>query len=619
MVTTTMGCVLVTFLVLLLLDRMWAGLLYPVLAGALMFGLHRLRARLRPVAYDPEHTAVQESVALGGLLSVAVAFGLSEVLTWREVLYGGLATGTLGFLSLALENFYVAREKRAAALAKVEAEKGRRTGEDGDLGAAYETLQEALLTTEMAYGSNHPQVATIVTYLAEVASGLGHTDACSLMLERATLIHEALGESPGQVSALRRYAEHLRRHGDSAKALDCALRAVAVSRRVNGDGIATARCLLSLALLEADHERGQSAYRTSYEAAHMLEKSLGRNHRETMLARAAFARRCIALGRAAEGERILTELIAQRERVEERAKRYDVNDLNILLDLAIARRKSDPQRAGETYARAVKVFRSAVGPGYDRAAEMLEPLPDYLASRGTPELRKLYELMSSGDAYATRQVLREHPDLATVVDASGWRPLQWACFFGLTDVVSFLCNQGADLEFGQDVDYPALYVAARWGRHRAVGDILQRGPEVNIDISCADGSRPLHGAARSGSQLTFDILISREAPLNVYNYQGWTPLHEAAFLSHRKFVVQLIAEGMDPDSQGGPSFDTPLHAAARGNSYLTTETLLLNGARLELKNADGQTALELAQELAHERVVAMLETATSSVVRTGRG
>ncbi len=619
MVTTTMGCVLVTFLVTLVLDRVWAGLLYPLFAAGLMFGVHRLLARFRPLAFDPEHTAVQESVALGGLLSVLIAFQLSRALTWRELLYGGLATGTLGFLSLALENFYVAREQKAAALAKAEAEKGRRTGEDGDLGAAYEALQEALLTSEMAYGSNHPQVATIITYLAEVAAGLGHPEACRLLLERAAQVHEALGESSAQVSALRRYADHLRRHGDNSKALEYANRAVSVSRKVNGDGIATARCLLSLALLEADHGHGQRAYKTCYEAAHMLEKSLGRNHRETILARAAFARRCIALGRAAEGERILTELIAQRERVEERAKRYDVNDLNVLLDLAIARRKSDPQRAGETYARAVKVFRSAVGPGYERAAEMLEPLPDYLASRGTPEQRKLYELMAAGDAYATRQVLREQPDLVGAVDASGWMPLQWACFFGLTDVVSFLLNQGADLEFGQDVDYPALYVAARWGRHRAVGDIVQRGPEVNLDISCVDGSRPLHGAARSGSQLTFDILVSREAPLNVHNYQGWTPLHEAAFLSHRKFVVQLIAEGMDPDSQGGPSFDTPLHAAARGNSYLTTETLLLNGARLELKNADGQTALELAQELAHERVVAMMEAVTPGAGKAGKG
>jgi ankyrin repeat protein/tetratricopeptide (TPR) repeat protein len=607
-----MGCVLVSFLVTLVLDRLWAGLLYPLVTVALMKVVHLVLTRVRPLARDPHHFAIQESVAIGGLLSVVLAYILGSKLSLRDLLLGGTALGTLALLSLALEQFFVAREKRAARQARVEAEKARRLLEDGDLGNAEEILQEALLTSEMAYGSYHPQVAHIVICLAEVMAGLGQSDACRLLLKRAVEIHEALPEGPELVGALSRYAEHLRQRAETDMALPVASRAVSVSQRVHGQEIPTAKALLALSRLQALSGQDDAAYRSCSTAAGILESRLGRNHRETIRARAMIANRCLALGRTSEGLQLLQELILLRERVVEEGD-YDADDLDMMLDLAVALREADPGQAWQAYARAVAVFRSTVGPGYQRAAEILEPLPAYLASDDLPSLEKLYSLMAAGDAYAARQLLRDHSDLALTVDVSGWTPLQWACFFGLTDLVSILVSAGCDPEHGREVDYPALCIAARWGKHRAVADLLSK--EVDMNIVCADRSRPLHGAVRSGDQLTFDILVSRKANLEVINRRGWTPLHEAAYLGHRKFVVQLLGEGMDPNLQAEPSLDTPLHAAVRGNSWLATETLLLNKARLDLLNADDDTPEELARELLHERVVAVLEAARTNTLK----
>jgi ankyrin repeat protein len=610
LVASTMGCVLVAFLEILVLDRFVVGLAYPFATAALMRVIHLLQRRFAPREHDPHHQTIQISVIVGGLLSVGLAYSLSPPLSVLDLALGGVALGFLGLLSIALEQFWVAREHRAARAARAEAERARRLGEDGDLASADEMLQEALLTTEIAFGSHHPQVATIVTYLAEVMQGVGNQEACGLLLKRAVDVHSALPESQELIHALTAYTEHLRRQGQLREALNHATRAVMVSHRLHQDEVPTAHCLLALARLQAGLDQHEQAHKSSQAAAAILEKKLGRNHRDTIKARATIANHCVAMGRAAEGQRILSDLISLRDRVE--GDTDDVTDLDVLLDMARAQRLTEPEQSKETYGKALSVFRAKVGPGYERARELLEPLPDYLSLGGAPGLDQLYHLMVAGDAYNARQFLRDHKELAQVVDVSGWTPLQWACFFGLTEVVSMLISLECDLEHGREVDYPALYVAARWGRHRSVSDLLQK---ADINTVCVDGSRPLHGAVRSGDQLTFDILVSRKAQLDVVNVRGWTALHEAAYLGHRKFVVGLISEGLDPNFQAGPSFDTPLHAAVRGNSWLTTETLLLNNARLELMNSEDETPLELAQELWHDRVIAVLEQARSSKIK----
>lgn len=611
-----MGFVFVTLLITTVLSHLLSGILYVVVTAVLMKGAHLLLSRYRPIEHDPDYFAIQESVVIGGLLSVAIAYPQVSALKLQELLYGGLAMGFLAFLSLALESFTVAREQRAATLAKGEAEKGRRAGDDGEYGTAQEILQSALLTTEMAYGSNHPQVATIVTYLADILSATGQTQAAGIMLGRAVEVYRSAPGTPELVDAQRRYTNFLRERGRLKEALAMANDTVEVSRRLHQEGIPTARALLDLAQIQSDLSERQNAYSSCQSAVKILEEKLGRNHHETILARAAFARSCISLGRAAEGERILTDLITQRERLEREGRGYDQHDLDMLMDLTAAQRKSDPSRAEKSYSRAVVIFRVYVGPDYGRASEILGDLPRYLAAKISPALVQLYTAMASGDGYTARQLLREHPTIAQQVDSSEWTPLQWACFFGLTDLVPPMLAQGCDPAHGKETNYPPLYVAARWGRHRIIAALLGHSPEVDINVPAADGSRPIHAAARSGNQLSFDILLSKKADLKLTNHQGWTALHEAANLGQRKFIAGLLGEGVDPDLQAPPSLDTPLHAAVKGNSWLAVETLLLNNASLGLKNSEQKTPLELSRELYYSRVTSVLQAAVDAEAKS---
>src|SRR5690606_21945257 len=114
------------------------------------------------------------------------------------------------------------------------AAKARQIAEDGDFSTADEKLQEALLTSELAYGSSHPQVATIVLLLAEVMRMRGRGKAATVLFERAVGIYETLRLSNEEyVNALLLYAEHLRLAEEFEPALSVANRAVVESKRLD--------------------------------------------------------------------------------------------------------------------------------------------------------------------------------------------------------------------------------------------------------------------------------------------------------------------------------------------------------------------------------------------------
>ena len=617
LVSATMGCVILCFSLVLIFHNFLLGLLVPLLAATAMKASHWLLARYRPREVDPQHRAIQESIVLGGAISVAIAFALSPHVHLLDLFYAGAATGALAALSIGWEQLWVAWERRAARKADLDAEKARRLAEDGDLVTAQEMLEDALLTTELAFGSHHQQVAKLVTYLAEVMAAQGHVAASTLMYKRSVEVYEQLHPWTHQiVFALDRYAEHLRGQNDIDGAMAVVERSVIVSRQVHGEEAPTALCLLSLARLRAQRGQTGPACKAAGKAASILAEKLGRNHRDAMRARGLFASQCIAQGRLADGQRIVGELLRQRQ-LQVRQNGYDSDDLDLMLDLVVIHRRSRAPEARQTYAQALDVYRCWVGPTYHRSPELLDSLPSFIASGGLADLAEFVQVLSRGDSFTARQTLRQKPELATQVDATGWTALQWSCFFGQAEVVSTLLSLGADARHGQESGFPPIYIAARWGRHRAVADLIQNSEGLDLDVQGADGSRPIHAAVRSGDQLTFDILLSRKARIDLVDGKGWSPLHEAAFRGHRRFLAALISQGADLNAQAQPLEETPLHAAVKGNSWLTAETLLLNGADLTLCDASGTSPFDLAQQLWHERVVAVMRPHAGKAAESG--
>jgi len=598
--SATLGCILVAFSWLLIFQFV-VGALYPFVTVGLMIGVHALVVKFRdqPLAMDPQNMAIQLGVIGGGIVSILLALLINRNLSLTAMGYVGGGMALVAVMTIGLDQIRVAGKRRAAEKAMKNAEEARRLAQEGDRKTADEMFQEALLTSEIAYGSNHSQIATIVFYMAELMREMERTEAATILFRRAVEVRTAIQDnSKRYVLTLQACADHMREAGLIEEALSMINRAVTESKKLENSNALTGRCYLTQARIYTAQKNLQEAYDAGRTASQLLEKSQGKSHPETLEAKALVASHSVNLGRVAEADRILVEVIAEKDKLgEDRDSVY----ADLLLDLSSVHSKGKPDKVGESILRAARIFRSFVGPEYHRAEELLGKLPPHLAQGVHPDLEQFYTLMFAKETRAASTLLESKPEMAKLTDASGWTVLQWALFFDNAEITRISLSQGADIEAGKGTDYPPLYIGTRWANRAALSTLFRKDPDVEIEAG--DGSRPIHGAVLSGDQLTFDQVVSKKATLEVPDKRGWTPLHLVAFNGDRKFLLQLIPKGMNVNFQAPTTMQTPLHAAVLGGQRGAAETLLLNMAQIDLEDFEGNTPADLAAKKGYQDIL----------------
>ena len=178
------------------------------------------------------------------------------------------------------------------------------------------------------------------------------------------------------------------------------------------------------------------------------------------------------------------------------------------------------------------------------------------------EIEVLVELAKAGDLGKVRAVLEDNFLLASQRLPSGESPLMAALYRGHADVVEALIEAGAEID---------VFAAAATGRSVD----LERQIDANT--------------------------------VNAYAYDGWTPLHLAAFFGHLDNVTLLLASGADAGAVSRNSLtNTPLHAATAGRHADVALALLRAGADPSAVDAGGYTPLQIATQNQLDSVVAAI-------------
>ena len=177
------------------------------------------------------------------------------------------------------------------------------------------------------------------------------------------------------------------------------------------------------------------------------------------------------------------------------------------------------------------------------------------------------DIAKNGDTDALKRLLAEDPALVSARDDNGETPLMSALYRGHRDVVDLLIDAGAPLDAS---------AAAATGR-------------------CDELDRALAGAPRA---------------VSAYTYDGWTPLHLAAFFGHADAVERLLDAGANPNAVSTNSLkNTPLHAATAGKHSEVALLLIARGADVQAVDAGRHTPLHIAAENGLEGVVRALRAA----------
>jgi ankyrin repeat protein len=166
----------------------------------------------------------------------------------------------------------------------------------------------------------------------------------------------------------------------------------------------------------------------------------------------------------------------------------------------------------------------------------------------------LIEAARRGDLAEIRKILSEDPAAVAARADNGETPVMAALYRGHTEAVALLLESGAPLD---------LFAAAATGRLE----------DVDREIAGNTGS------------------------LNDYAYDGWTPLHLAAFFGRHNIAERLLDAGADPCAVSRNSLrNTPLHAALAGRHTDVAILLVSRGGDVNATDAGRHTPLHIAAE-----------------------
>jgi len=163
---------------------------------------------------------------------------------------------------------------------------------------------------------------------------------------------------------------------------------------------------------------------------------------------------------------------------------------------------------------------------------------------------------------------------ATSKDSDGTPLITWCAYYGDVSAIKFLLSRGESLKsLGNNL---GLDAAAFHGHWRLCQFLIESGAVVDLPQSDT-GETPLHAAmssSRPAQHLVAQVLLAAGADPNLATTQS----------------VETGAFMRDCRTYG----ETPLHRAAAFTGEETIQLLLNSGARLDVKDMNGDTPLSWA-------------------------
>ncbi|WCJ20601.1 Ankyrin repeat family protein [Euphorbia peplus] len=151
----------------------------------------------------------------------------------------------------------------------------------------------------------------------------------------------------------------------------------------------------------------------------------------------------------------------------------------------------------------------------------------------------------SGDLNGVESILSSKPLLVNSRDRHSRTPLHLAAWSGHADVVSYLCQNKADVGAAAMDDMGAIHFAAQKGHLEIVKTLVSSG--VSVKSCTRKGLTPLHFAAQGSYLELVKYLVKKGASLAAQTKAGKTPLD----LANNEEIVSFLEESMQSSSKKG--------------------------------------------------------------------
>jgi len=157
-----------------------------------------------------------------------------------------------------------------------------------------------------------------------------------------------------------------------------------------------------------------------------------------------------------------------------------------------------------------------------------------------------------------------------------------------------------DINFIDCYRHNALNVASDKGHFEIVKLLVKKGANINLPgISWT----PLMHACNENHLTIAKFLIEKGASVNLSDDLKCTPL---ILTSHPETTRLLLSNGARINFTT-PNKWTALHSAARNNKLDKAKVLLANGIDIDLRDREGKTARDIAQDYKYTEIVAAID------------
>jgi ankyrin repeat protein len=220
-----------------------------------------------------------------------------------------------------------------------------------------------------------------------------------------------------------------------------------------------------------------------------------------------------------------------------------------------------------------------------------------------------------GDLAAVKALVEEGnaPDSAIDYGGEPVTPLFKAAGEGRTDIVKYLIEKGADVNFrGKEWGHTPLSEAASRGFDDVIEVLLKAGADPKIKDR--NGYTAFAIAALGGQTDAAEALL-KSSDVNAADNYGNTLLMAATTTGQTEAIRWLVGKGADLDKVSQLEYGgrTALVSAAEVGALESARTLLELGANPHLKMKDGSTALShaLASSMKNDELIELLKAAVA--------
>lgn len=284
----------------------------------------------------------------------------------------------------------------------------------------------------------------------------------------------------------------------------------------------------------------------------------------------------------------------------------------------------------------------------NKMKDLLSTDKKWLDKRDKYQRTPLHSTARFGASSAAKFLLKRGADI-NLRDESGNTPLHLASIYRHHEIIDLLMRYNADVDMLNAQGHTPLYLASLYGNPESIKLLLAN--EAKTNIGDADGNTPLHIAAlyrhyenleeilkvqgnpdidklnnegyspfllavqRPDSESAVKLLLEKGTNVNITDPMGRNAFLVAANSSRKEYIKLLVSKGIDVNSQdndGNTALHYILNRVLQNKLYIPmckeiTVPLLAEGADPFIKNIEGKSAMDLAEESGENELIDLLK------------